>query len=183
MKLMQLTETYSNLFLDDKAQRQKYAQQLFNMLTVAYESIGGIKGSGFNSPQDMVDVIPMWKLSRQGDTIKAAMLYKDKHGRKMVALATDGTQEGKMHLARMVKEEDSQQRSYTELSARALVFYKKMLGEEGLDAVTTPSREAVKILKLNPDEYKIISDTEYQRLFQGEWITKRMVGFIGKDMY
>lgn len=182
MKLQQLTETFDNLFAKDTDKRQRYAQQVYDLLQTAYSPIGGLKGSGFNSPQEMIEQIPMWKLFRRGNDIKAVMMYKDTGGRKRVAMATDGSPEGKKILARMVKDEYEQQRSYAEISGGSLRFHQRVLGDEMLDAITIPTRQAVQLLNLQPDEYRVVSDVEYQREFKGEWITKRMLGVPGKNI-
>lgn len=183
MKLQQLIlETYDNLFVSDVDKRRQYAEQVFNLLQNAYQAIGGLKGGGFGSPQDMVEEIPFWKLFRRGDQIKAVMMYKDTNGRKRVAMATDGSPEGKKAITRMLQDEYNQKRSYAEISGPSLNFHRRVLGDDGLDAITIPTDQAVEVLNLQPDEYRKVSDTEYQRQFKGEWITKRMVGSIGNTI-
>lgn len=43
------------------------------------------------SPDDMVKNIPFWKLYTKNDKVIMALLYKDKNGRKIVALGIDGS--------------------------------------------------------------------------------------------
>lgn len=180
MKLDQLIlETFDNLFTNDVDKRHQYAEQVYQILQNAYSAIGGLKGGGFSSPEDMVETIPFWKIFRRGDQIKAVMMYKDTNGRKRVAMATDGSAEGKKAITRMLQDEYAQKRSYAEISGPSLKFHRRLLGDDGLDAITIPTDKAVEVLDLQPDEYRKVSDTEYQRQFKGEWITKRMVGSIG----
>jgi hypothetical protein len=65
-----LTETFENLLPGDDEKKSHYAEEIFAMLNRAYASMGGIMGSGFNDPQDMIN-IPMWKIFRRGNDIKA----------------------------------------------------------------------------------------------------------------
>jgi uncharacterized glyoxalase superfamily protein PhnB len=88
----------------------------------AYESQGGIKGSGFGSVEDMDKHIPMIKFNRQNGKINAAAYYKDKNGRKMVAMATDQTEEGKNAMAKIMKAEFEKNRSHFELSKKHCRF-------------------------------------------------------------
>ena len=55
-----LFESYQNIF--DEETKRKYANEVFELLQNAYSKIGGIKGSGFSSPEDMIQNIPFWKL-------------------------------------------------------------------------------------------------------------------------
>lgn len=182
MKLDQLLETFDNLFNNDGEKRQALAPKVFTMLQNAYASIGGLKGAGFTSPEDMIANIPMWKVFRRGQDIKAVMMYKDTNGRKRVAMATDGSHEGKATLAKMIADEYAHGgRSYAEISGGSLNFHKKVLGDK-LDSITIPPSQVASILDMDPSEIRIVSDAEYQRQLGGDWITKRMVGTIGKKL-
>ena len=90
-----LYEKYQNLFLSSQSQRELYAHEVWLMLQNAYSAIGGIKGSGFNSKEDMISKIPFWKLYFKDGKLKVVYMYKDKSGRKLVAMATDGSPEAK----------------------------------------------------------------------------------------
>jgi hypothetical protein len=100
-----LYETYLNFVGDrSKKDRLKWADQAYALLQKTYASIGGIKGSGFSSANEMVEKIPFWKLHIRGEHIVAAFFYKDTSGRKLVAGATDNTALGKKILAAVLKE-------------------------------------------------------------------------------
>jgi hypothetical protein len=91
-----ISENYKNLIgSKSKTDREKWVDQVWNILQMSYAPIGGIKGSGFSSKQDMIDNIPFWKLYIKNDKVVAAVFYKDKGGRKSVAIATDGSDLGK----------------------------------------------------------------------------------------
>ena len=103
-----LFEGYVNLIGDGSIdQRQKYADQVWNILQQAYERMGGIKGSGFNSKEDMIQNIPFWKLFVRNGEVLVVMMYKDKNGRKGVALGTNNTPESKMILKKILNNSKS----------------------------------------------------------------------------
>ena len=99
-----LRESYRNLIgassIDD---RKPWLDQAWNIIQSSYASIGGIKGSGFQSKEDLLTQIPFWKLYTRGDHLLAANFYKDKNGRKVVASASDGTLDGKRAIQDMLK--------------------------------------------------------------------------------
>ena len=128
-----------------KEEREQYKDEVYELLQSAYAGIGGLKGSGFNSADDMVKNIPMWKLSRKDGKIVAGVLYKDKGGRKIVASFTDGSTEGKKQLADILKNEFS--RSYTEVSEAALGFIKKVAGVETITKFAIPREKVKEMLK------------------------------------
>ena len=91
-----LSENYKNFIgPNSKPDREKWVDQAWDILQKSYAPIGGIKGSGFASKQDMIDNIPFWKIYTKNDKVVAAVFYKDKGGRKSVAIATDGSDIGK----------------------------------------------------------------------------------------
>ena len=174
MKLQQLFETIDNLFDNDTEQRAQYAQQVYDMIQKSYASQGGMKGSGFDSPKDMINSIPMWKLYRTGNDVKAVMMYKDRGGRKRVAIATDGSQSGKVMLFQMLKDEAKTQRAFVELSGRSLAVHKKLLGDK-LNDLLVPAKKVQSVLP--DDEIKTTDDPHtYSRNINGEWVEKVMLG-------
>lgn len=191
-----LTERYLNLFPGDRA-REQYKGEVWDILQKVYEPIGGIKGSGFESPDDMVRRLPMWKLARKNGRIVAVMLYKDKGGRKVVASGSDGSPEGKAALADMAPQEPK--RSYGEKSKAALGFFLKT-AKNARDQLKT-FEEAEKIIgkpiisvrdqwpPLDDEEleatqeslkrYPFLRDYGYFREIGGEWHFKVMFGTTG----
>lgn len=122
----------------------------------------------------MIKNIKMWKLSRKNDKIVAVIMYKDKLGRKLVALGTDGTPEGKAEIAKLLKDEFRTQRAYGEISGNLLGFVKKILGSE-LEQYLIP---AEKVKEVIGQEVQIIDKFAYKRKIGGEWIEKVMYGKI-----
>lgn len=187
--LNSLQERYLNFLPGDKAEKEKYAQEVFDLLTKAYAYIGGIHGSGFKSPEDMIANIPMWKLARKDSRIVAGIMYKDKQGRKLVAAFTDGTDLGKNALADMYK--DDLGRAYKETSSKALSFAKKIMGKDKILHYAVPYDKVISLL--HDDEIFPVKDDDeeiqrhpelkkffYARKIGGQLHTKIMLGTTGK---
>lgn len=185
-----LNERVLNIFMSNKEEREQYADEVFSLLQKSYESQGGIKGSGFNSPSDMIKKIPFWKLVRKDGKIVAGAMYKDKGGRKSVASFTDGTSTGKDALIDIKK--DDFKRAFVEMSGRALGFSKKTLGLDFILKYVKTPEEASDILgeELGPvpeDDENIkfspeLKDYFYQREIGGKMHTKIMIGTNGKKI-
>ena len=132
-----LSEAFENLIgMDAKTAERKNAlkDEVFNLLQTAYAPIGGIKGSGFKNADDMVANIWFWKLCKQAGEIVAVIMYKDRNGRKMVALGTDGSEQGKAAVKKMMFDEISLSRSYGEASGPALLMVKRIFGMQKNDS-------------------------------------------------
>ena len=187
-----LQERFINLLHDDP-RKQQYANEVHGMLQKAYEKIGGIQGSGFNSPEDMVKNIPMWKLHKKGGKIRGVVMYKDTNGRKSVATATDGSEEGKRGVAQIYRDDIVRDRAYGERSASALSFTKKVVGAEHLKKHIIPYEHVQKTLggdteirRPPADDPEIqrhpeFADHFYQRKIGDKWHTKLMFGTPGKS--
>jgi len=91
-----ISENYKNFIGSSSIdQRKQWVDQAWDILQKSYAPIGAIKGKGFSSKKDMLENIPFWKLYTKDDRLVAAAFYKDKGGRKSVAIATDGSDLGK----------------------------------------------------------------------------------------
>jgi hypothetical protein len=114
-----ISENYKNFIGPSSiSDREKWVDQVWSILQKSYAPIGGIKGSGFSSKEDMIQNIPFWKLYTKNEKVVAAAFYKDKGGRKSVAIATDGSDLGKKIVGDMFK--SSLGVSYGEKSGPAL---------------------------------------------------------------
>lgn len=78
-QFIELNERFVNIFSDEETKR-KYASDVWDILQKSYADIGGIKGSGFKTIDDMVKNIPFWKLSVHDGVVDAVAMYKDKGG-------------------------------------------------------------------------------------------------------
>jgi hypothetical protein len=172
-----LNESYVNLFKPDE--KKVYADEVFALLQNSYKKVGGLKGSGFNSPDDMVARIPFWKLVRKNDKIVAAVFYKDSGGRKLVALGTDGSPEGKAAIVDLMKAEITRQRSYSEVSEPVVSFIKKYV-LSNLEQYMIPADQVSEILG---KEIRITGKYTYTREIGGNHHEKLMFGKPGVKFY
>lgn len=141
-----LSENYKNFIGPDSIpQREKWVDEVWEILQKSYAPIGGIHGSGFSSKKDMIENIPFWKLYTKNNKVIAAAFYKDKNGRKSVAIATDGSEQGKRIVSEIFKA--SLGVAYGEKSGPALAKMMK----------TVPWGELEKFL-LVPEEMKKITN-------------------------
>jgi hypothetical protein len=108
--------------------KKKYADQVWDMLQSSYRDIGGIKGNGFRSKDDMINNIPMWKLYFSGGVLRYVIMYKDKQGRKSVAMGTDGTNEAKEAYKKEIISELN--RTWSERSKAALITTYRAVGDD-----------------------------------------------------
>jgi len=119
--------------------KDKYKQQVWDVLQKSYARIGGLKGSGFGSVDDMVASIPFWKIAIRDGAVRAVVMYKDKNGRKAVAAGTDGSADGISLYKEMSKADID--RAYGEKSKAALGMLMNTIPWEVLQSYTlTPSQ-------------------------------------------
>jgi len=163
-----IDETIINLF--DK-EKEEYKDIVWELLISSYSSIGGIKGSGFESKEAMIKRIKMWKLAKKNNKIVAGILYKDKNDiRKSVAIFTDGSKEGKVELAKMLKDDFS--RSSIEVSHDLLKFIERKMPII-LKKYVIDTKYVSDILG---KDIKIIDDKKYERDINGTKVIKMMLG-------
>lgn len=191
-KQFQLNERFVNLLPHHEDEKHKHSKEVFDMVHKAYSKMGGIHGSGFKDHHDMVKNIHMWKLHKKDGKVRSVALYKNgPSGRKRVAVATDGTPEGKHGLGRMMHDDVKRHRSFNELSGASLGFLKKNVGDVKPHAL--PHHEVKKHLKgdeIRPaphDDEEVkrhpeLKDHFYQRKIGDHWHTKVMVGTPGKHI-
>lgn len=141
----------------------------------------------------MVKHIKFWKLCIRNGTIKAVALYKDSDGRKRVAIASDGTDEGKKELAKMMVADYTQKRMYGEISGASLSFLsrnidvsKYVIPYHKVEAEFAKKGESIYPVPDSDQELKrhpTLKDGFYQREIGGQMHTKIMLGKIGVDIY
>lgn len=191
MKL--LIEAYINFLPNHEEKKRKHVDAAWDMIQHAYSKIGGIHGSGFNNKEDMVKNIPMWKLAVSKGQVVAGAFYKDKEGRKRVAVATNGSDEGKAHLAKIMTADMHTGRSYGEVSGPSLAFSRKYNFD--FDKHIIPYEHAAKIMSKTGDEimrpdpndphikkYPEIAHHFYSRKIGNEYHTKLMIGKPGNPI-
>ena len=171
-----LTERYVNAF--DTKDKETYKDEVWDILQKSYSKIGGLKSGGLDTPEGLIRNGKMWKLVKSNGQIKVVMIYKDKGGRKSVAAGTDGTQEAKIALAKILKNDF--ENSYREVSDSMEAFIFKYMPELA-NKFKIPAEKVKELLddeiRPEPDGY------HYQRKIGGHWHTKIMLGTPGKKFF
>lgn len=179
-----VNEAFENLVGSDPKtleRKKELKDEIYNLLQKAYQKIGGIKGSGFTNSDEMIRKIWFWKLYKQGGRPVGVIMYKDRDGRKMVALGTDGSDKAKTAIKKMMMDEISLSRSYGEASGPALSMVKKIFGmgkDDGfegssLEKYMVPADQVGAILK---KDVRPVSKYEYIRAIGGDDEKKVMFG-------
>ena len=170
-----LTERILNITSSED--KQKYGKQVYAILQKSYEKIGGLKGSGFTSVEDMINNIPFWKIVKKGDDVVAVHMYKDKSGRKMVACGSDMSKQGRDITKRFLLDDILRDRAYMEVSGRVLTYIKSILTDDEFKKYAIPA-EKVKEVFANK-QIEIVSEYEYKRqLGSGDEEVKVMFGTL-----
>lgn len=138
-----LSETYKNLLDKDLEEKRKYIDEVWDLLQKSYAPIGGIKGNGFGSKEDLIEKIPFWKLLIKNKKVIVAIFYKNKGGRKIVAIGTDGSDLAKIWLQKIYKE--SLGVAYGEQSGPALAYAMKSIDFKILKNFLLTPKEVSKI--------------------------------------
>lgn len=160
-----LNENYKNLFTHQAM--EKYADEVYDILTKSYEKIGGIH----MTKKQLVDESDMWKLYVKDGKILIVLIYKDKGGRKLIASGTDGSVEAKkIYIANKAIELD---RSYAEMSGATEHLVKKNIGSDTKFKI--PAKDLFKLtgkipLEIDPDEHhytRMIGDKVHKKAMYG----------------
>lgn len=194
-----LNESFSNFIIGkDDQNRERFLDRVWDMLQRSYEKIGGIKGSGFSSKDDMLKNIPFWKLYISNGELMLVMFYKDKDGRKLVALGTDESAKSKVILTKVMKE--SFRNSYGEYSKHILAFILRNISHDLIKSYIIPPEVVTRVMKnetiiiptsddlLRLDKRDITLYKRYEKLrpymyireIGGEYFLKIMIGTLGK---
>jgi hypothetical protein len=194
-----LDERYVNAIGDrDIDLKNQYKKQVWDLLQSSYAKNGGLVGSGFQSMEMMVEKIPMWKMVINNGTVEAVVMYKDKGGRKSVAMGSTGSPYAKKAISNLFPAE--LQRSYGEKSKSALGALMKTVPWSVLEPyVQTPaqvkkiSKDSITPLKdfkgTLPDDAKatlskfpVLQPYGYFREIGGKLSFKVMIGTPGKTI-
>ena len=147
----------------------------------------------------MIANIPMWKLAINNGIVEVAILYKDKGGRKSVAIGSTGSPWARAKVDEMFKQEIK--RSYGEKSKAALGLFLKTFPENVVKPFLHSPADAQNIVQARvipitsvpvdqwPDDAKLtiskfpfIKDYGYLRDIGGKMTFKVMVGSVGKTI-
>lgn len=194
-----LDERYVNAIGDrDIDLKNQYKKQVWDLLQSSYAKNGGLIGNGFQSMEIMVQKIPMWKMVINNGTVEAVVLYKDKGGRKSVAMGSTGSPYAKKAISNLFPAE--LQRSYGEKSKSALGALMKIVPWSVLEPYAKTPAQVQKVSKHSitslkdfkgtlPDDAKatlskfpVLKPYGYFREIGGKLSFKVMIGTPGKTI-
>jgi len=162
-----LTERFVNVFTPDD--KQKYADEVWDMLQKAYEPSGGFATA--SSIEELIAKSAMWKLVMRDGDISALTIYKDVHGRKAIASATNQSLKGSKDYKMIRTADHKLERSWAEVSGKPEILFHKM-GAEPIPNKFAHILTSKHILKLNDDGY------HYTRLIAGDPHEKIIYGTV-----
>jgi hypothetical protein len=178
--------------------KRQYAKQVFDLLTKSYAGNGGLFTNGFQDLDTMVEKIPMWKMVVNNGTVEAVVMYKDKGGRKSVAMGSTGSPYAKKAISNLFPAE--LQRSYGEKSKSALGALMKIVPWSVLEPYAKTPAQVKKVSKDTitslkdfkgtlPDDAKatltkfpVLQPYGYFREIGGKLSFKVMIGTPGKTI-
>ncbi|MHB8124002.1 MAG: hypothetical protein ACYDG4_18100 [Desulfuromonadaceae bacterium] len=158
---------------DHEQHREKHRAEIHDMLRAAYEPIGGYGGneSGSKAESDAIhhDISnSIIKATKRDGKISSVNLYKDQHGRKSIASATDGSAQGKKDFMSTKGEDHTQKRAWGEVSGKVSHLHSK---------IGTPDIPASRAKELLGKDVKPHADgVHYDRKIGDHEHTKKMVG-------
>jgi len=164
-----LTERVLNLMQDDLTDKQKYIDEVWDILQRSYVKAGGFKTA--SSPEELIAKTGMWKLVTRDGHITAVILYRDQYGRKSVASGTDGSKQGiKDYL--MVRDADMKLgRAWAEVSGGPESMMRKF-GAKPIPSKFAQVLSRKQILSYNDDGF------HYTRLIDGDPHEKIIYGTV-----
>lgn len=161
-----LNEHYVNCFSQEE--KEQYAERVFELIQIAYANIGG--NCNINDIEDLCQDTGMWKLVRRGGEIVFAAIYKDRQGRKFVAIGHDGSRAAKSELRSIIAQEIKMNRCWAEVSGSMA----KIMLDSGMSAIPSSKAEDIlgkEILAYGDDGYS------YTRIIGGNVYNKLLVGY------
>jgi hypothetical protein len=166
-----LIERIVNLFKADE--KQKYADEVWDVLQQSYAPIGGFGTSA--TVDELIEKSGLWKLVVRNGNISALEIYRDQFGRKGIGLGTNGTYQGKKDLRMIIKDSIKYKRSWAEVSGKPEYIYKKY-GGIPISATYAELLTKHPIISINDDGY------HYTRLIYGVPKEKIIYGVINLSL-
>jgi hypothetical protein len=161
---------------DHEEHREKHRKEIHDLLRKSYAGIGGYSGLGSGSKEESdaihkdISNTNIKAVKRDGKVV-AARLYKDSHGRKSVALGSDGSDQGRKDAAMLMKDDAKlkDRHSWGEYSGAVRHILKNKLGSP----VIHPS----KVEKLISKKITPVDDESYERPIGGHMHNKSVLGY------
>jgi len=194
-----IAERFVNALPNDTELKRKWVDDVWDLLQKSYAEIGGIKGNGFQDKEAMIAKIPMWKMAVKDGKLLAVILYKDKGGRKSVAMGAEGTDQAKAIVSNMFQQEVK--RAYGEKSKKALGAMMKSMpwdviqpflmtpeqvkrtsGDDVQPVAKMKTSDLPKDAQFTLDKYPMLKPYGYLRALGDEMIFKVSLGSPGKKI-
>lgn len=160
--------------------RSKHHDQLVNILSKSYKAIGGYVGKRSGTAEehkaisgDIMHPQHAIKAVRRGNNITAVVVYKKDHkgNRKLIAAATDASDQGKNDLKSHILQQDQHmKRAWGEFSG-PLQHVMHKLNFPHIDPSTAKQLLPGKQITAN-------DDGTYNRSIAGKTMTKRAMGYF-----
>lgn len=174
---MYILEHFITAFEDDKDIKERYINQVWNILQNSYKELGGL--FGFSDEKDLLKSNNIWKLVRRNENIITAVaIYKTRMGgRKLVAGGSDGTAQGKHDFYTICYEDVKMvdRKAWAEVSGALEGIYLFKYGGVPLPIeVAEPiiNKMGQKVLKVSADKF------HYNRIIGNEPMEKIMFGNV-----
>lgn len=155
--------------------REKHRQEIHDMIHKAYShpDLGGYNGHKSGSAEESKAIhdditSSVIKATKRKGKITSVNLYKKQHGRKSIASATDGSEQGKKDFMKTKLEDHEKKRAWGEVSGKVAHIHKK------IGTPDIPSSRAKQLL--NKDVVRHADDVHYDRQIGGHMHTKKLVG-------
>ena len=121
---------------DHERFRDQHRNEIHDMIRKSYSPIGGYAGFSSGSEEESKAIHSdisnsVIKAVKRDGKITALNLYKKQHGRKSIASATDGSDQGKKDYLKTKLEDHEQKRAWGEVSG-AVEHISKKLGVPGI---------------------------------------------------
>lgn len=119
---------------DHDKHREQHKDDIHDVLKRAYSTVeGGYSGQGHGSHKeteaihaDISNPNHIIKAVKRGGKISAVAIYKKSHGRKMIALGHDGSDQGKKDIKKTMMDDNKMKRSWAEVSGAPEHISRKM---------------------------------------------------------
>ena len=139
--------------------REKHRQEFHDMLRKSYEPIGGYSGltPGSKEESDSIhhDIThSLIKATRRDGKISSLRLYKKSHGRKGIAVATDGSRQGITDFKKTSIEDHTHKRAWAEVSGAPEAISRKL---------GVPVVDSSHAARLTGKDVKVIDKEKYSR--------------------
>ena len=159
--------------------REIHRKEIHDMIHKSYKDIGGYGGheSGSKEESDAIhhDINhSLIKATKRNGKLTAVSIYKKTHGRKLIAAGSDGTKQGSADFKKTNLEDNTQKRSWAEVSGAV----EKISRDQGFPEVSSDKADTLlkgkKITKEKGSNY-------YTRDIGGKPHKKIMLGHPKQD--